>query len=216
MKKSLFLTLLLLTSTIGLNAQITEGHVKYKVEVSSDEPDMALAVSMMSDATLDIYFQKDKSRTEMDMGVMNTTVIVNAAAENSIMLMDMMGSKFAVLMEKEELDQENDSPKPVIQLINETKTILGYKCKKAVITISEGIDAVYWYTEELKVNTFGQKSFNESVPGFPLEFSQFQGGLDMKLTATVIEKTVDSKKFDITVPEGYTLKTMEELGGMGQ
>ena len=154
MKKSLFLTLLLLTSTIGLNAQITEGHVKYKVEVSSDEPDMALAVSMMSDATLDIYFQKDKSRTEMDMGVMNTTVIVNAAAENSIMLMDMMGSKFAVLMEKEELDQENDSPKPVIQLINETKTILGYKCKKAVITISEGIDAVYWYTEELKVNTF--------------------------------------------------------------
>ena len=38
----------------------------------------------------------------------------------------------------------------------------------------------------------------------------------MKLTATVIEKTVDSKKFDITVPEGYTLKTMEELGGMGQ
>ena len=38
----------------------------------------------------------------------------------------------------------------------------------------------------------------------------------MAIEITVIEKTVDSKKFDITVPEGYTLKTMEELGGMGQ
>lgn len=85
MKKSLFLTLLLLTSTLGLNAQITEGHVKYKIEVSSDEPDMEMAVSMMSDATLDIYFQKDKSRTEMDMGVMNTMVIVNPSAENHVL-----------------------------------------------------------------------------------------------------------------------------------
>lgn len=208
--------MLLFVSTLGLDAQVTEGHVKYNVNVSSDDPDMAMAVSMMSEATLDIYFQKDKSRTEMDMGIMNTTVIVNPSAEKSIMLMDMMGSKFAIPMEKEELDQENDSPKPIIKLIDETKTVLGYKCKKAVITISEGVDAVYWYTEELKVNTFGQKSFNNSVPGFPLEFSQFQGGLDMKLTATVIEKSVDSKKFDVGVPEGYTVTTMEELGGMGQ
>lgn len=214
MKKSLLLILLLLTSVLGLNAQITEGHVQYKIEVSSDNPDMNMAVAMMSDATLDIYFQKDKSRTEMNMGVMKTTVIINPAATNSIMLMDMMGSKFAVPMEKEEL--KNDSPKPTIKLINETKTILGYTCKKAVIAISEGIDAIYWYTDELKVNTFGQKSFNEAVPGFPLEFSQFQGGLDMKLTATVVEKSVDQKKFDVTVPEGYTIKTLEELGGMGQ
>lgn len=217
MKKTLFVFVFLLTSIFGLLAQITEGHITYKVDVSSNDPDMAMALSMMSDAKLDLYFNDNKTRTEMNMGsFMLTTIIIDPSSDNSIMLMDMMGMKTATPIPNDDLENKNEDSEIKVNLINESKTILGYKCNKAIVSVAEDLEFTYWYTDKLKVNPNGQNSFSKQLPGYPLEYSLFQGGLDMKFTAIKIEKSADLKLFDLTVPDGYTIQSLEDIQELGQ
>ena len=217
MKKSLYVFVLFVASVCSSAAQISEGHVSYDVTVNSDDPEMAMMNSLMANSKMDIYFKKEKSRADMQMGSMgSTSTIIDPTAENSLILMDLMGMKSATLLPKSELNKPDEGPKSKLKLVNETKTILGYKCKKALLTDESGNTVSYWYTEEINVNLSGQRAINKEVPGFPLEFTMIQSGITMKLTATVFEKTVDSKLFDLTVPDDYTIQSWEDIQELGQ
>lgn len=218
MKKT-FLTLSLFLIGLVTIAQVSNGHIKYDIEVDSDEP---MVASMMEGATMEMYFGDNNSKVTMNFGIMSTTVIYNDKLKMGLMLMDMMGSKIAVKMSSEDLEkaqkeQKDKEEKTTVTLTKEKKKVLGYKCKKAIVTDSEGSESIYWYTKKIKVNKTGQQNLNAQVPGMPLIMIVDKNGMHMTMTASEVKTDkVADKEFDIAIPEGYDEMTMEELEQMGQ
>lgn len=220
--KKILLSLALIVGSISVNyAQITEGHVTYKIDISTENPDMEMVVGMMQGSTLDIYFKEKMTRAEMKMGsMMNMTTISDEKSGKILMLMSGMIGKKAISTSAEELegDAAKEKPKYDVELVDETKEIAGYKCKKAILTDEEGNETVFWYTEEIEASKKGQSYLNENVPGYPMQYEINNGGLVMGMTVTNISKELsknDLKLFEMKIPEGYTEMTMEELQQMG-
>lgn len=222
MKKILFSMAMVVFSTLSLTAQITEGNVKYAIDMSSTNPEMQMQLSMMQGSTFELFFQGDMTRSEMNMGsIMKIVTITDAKSEGAVMLMSGMMGNTAVKMNSEDLKKNTEeTPEMEVTLTDEAKDIQGFKCKKAIVTNEEGTESAIWYTEEITVNKLGQNYLNNQVPGFPLEFEMNQGEIKMTMTSTEFNKKLDKKAvktmFDTTIPEGYTEMSAEELGGMGQ
>jgi hypothetical protein len=87
-KLILFASVILLT--ISGWSQVTEGHISYKIDLTSDNPDMQSALSMMQGSMLDIYFMGQSTRAEMKMGSMMNV------SEN--MEMQMFGSTLRIYL----------------------------------------------------------------------------------------------------------------------
>lgn len=208
-------------STLSLTAQITEGSIKYNVEVSSTNPELEMQLAMLQGSTFALFFQGDLTRSEMNMGsMMKIVTITNVKEENSLMLMSGMMGNTAVRMSADDLKKgEEKVEETEITFADETKEIQGYECKKAISTNEEGQESVIWYTEEIEVNKLGQNYLNNQVPGFPMEFEINQGEVKMTMVSSEFSKKLDKKKakemFDTTIPEGYKEMTPEELSGMG-
>ena len=208
-------------STLSLTAQITEGSIKYNVEVSSTNPELEMQLAMLQGSTFALFFQGDLTRSEMNMGsMMKIVTITNVKEENSLMLMSGMMGNTAVRMSADDLKKgEEKVEETEITFSDETKEIQGYECKKAISTNEEGQESVIWYTEEIEVNKLGQNYLNNQVPGFPMEFEINQGEVKMTMVSSEFSKKLDKKKakemFDTTIPEGYKEMTPEELSGMG-
>lgn len=223
MKK--FIVLLLTTASLvnaSVQAQVTEGHISYKMDVSSDDPDMAMATSMMQGSKMELYFKDKATRVEMNMGaMMNVTSITDETSGNVLVLMGGMMGKNAVLSTIAESEQSNaeNMPKYDVTFSNETKVIEDYTCKKAILTDEDGNENVFWYTEEITMSKRGQNYLNEEIPGMAMQYEMNNGGLKMTFTVTKVETSLDKKSsktlFDTTVPEGYTVMTMDELKMMG-
>lgn len=211
MRKHISLLCLFMGMAIASFGQITKGKISYSMELSSDNPEMAMNLAMLQGSKMDVYFMPGKSRAEVSMGTMGTMVtVVDEESGEIISLTDAMGQKSAV--------EANIATTPAndthyeIELIDETQDILGYACKKAIMT-DENTGAVItlWYTNEIKAPTKGQSYYNDQMPGFPMTFDVIQSDVKVKMTATGFEKKVDKSKFDMKIPEGYTKQTMEEF-----
>lgn len=203
-------------------AQVTNGHISYKMDISSDDPDMAMAVSMMQGSKMEMYFKEKATRVEMSMGaMMNITSITNENSGDVLVLMSGMMGKNAVQTTIAETEKSNAEgmPKYDVTFSDETKVIEGYTCKKAILTDEEGNENVFWYTEEITMSKKGQNYLNEQIPGMAMQYDMNNGGLKMTLTVTKVETTLDKKSskslFEISIPEGYTVMTMDDLKMMG-
>jgi len=217
MKKNMTLLCLFLTMTVMSFAQIKQGKLTYSMEFSSDDPEMAMGLAMMQGSKMDMYFVPGKTRSEVAMGSLGTmTTIADEKAKKALMLMNMMGQKTATETTIEAPKAE-EAPKFEIENTTETKEILGYKCTKAIMTSEDGTAITIWYTKDLEVSTAGQNYYNSQMPGFPMSINTSMSGMTVQLTVTALDKkTPDSDLFKMKVPEGYTVKTEEEMMKMGQ
>ena len=222
MKKVLLTTLITLSFVSASVAQLTSGQVSYEINISSDSEQGAQIASMMDGATMKIYFDKSGTRTEFDMGfMMSMTTILNNDTEEIVMLMGgMMGNKAiksSVTEMKVEEDKGNEDLS--IELKDEKKTIAGYKCKKAILKNKNGAtDIIYWYTEDIEMNTTAQNNMNSLVPGFAMEYEVKSNGMNKKITVSEVIKKLDknpSELFSTKVPDGYEEMSMDDLKKMG-
>ena len=219
--KNFILTLFLaLSLTYSLKAQLTEGHFTYTIEASSDNPDMQMVTGMMQGSTLDIHFKDKITRSEMKMGsMMNIVTVSNENSGEILLLMSGMIGKNAILITTEEIKALSaNKPTMEVELLDETKTIEGYLCKKAVLSDNNGSESTFWYTEEIEISKVGQTYLNEDVPGFPMKYDINNNGLKMTMTVTKFEKNLDKNAkslFEMKIPEGYKTLTLEELEKMG-
>ena len=208
---------------IGFNgwSQVSEGHITYKIDITSDNPDMQAALSMMQGSLLDIYFMGQSTRAEMKMGsMMNMTSITNEKSGDVLMLMSGMIGFNAIKTSMKELEAQNqEKPKIDISLIDEKKDVLGYICKKAIITDEQGNESVFWYTEDIVVSKKGQNYLNEEVPGFPLEYDINASGMKMTMIASSVATSLKKKEkeelFTLDIPSGYKEMTLDDLKKMG-
>lgn len=214
------LTLNLITfflGTLALNAQITEGSILYTMQVEGMPAEQA---AMFGDMDLRNTFKNGKVLTEMNSMMGSTQILVDD--KNVLMLIDQMGNKMAINQTKEDAEKENaknKQPDPKIEYTNETKTIAGYECKKAIITLvdknkkEEKIDM--WYSEKFANPNIDGKGKGQQImkglKGLPFEYAGSFGPMKTKITAKeVSEAPVADEKFKLS-SDGYKVMTPQEL-----
>lgn len=209
MKKSLIAFLL---SCISLFTQAQfEGKIVTKIEVVSASADSKDVAKMLGDK-MTTFVKGSKSRMEQKTPIGNNIIISDTVKKESVLLLDLMGKKIALVTKDEPLDLEkNESDfKDKVTITNETKMILGHSCKKAVILLSEEKgSAEVWFSTDYP-------NFNSDYPelmGLPLEYTVIAEDLVMKfLVIEITPSTLDSALFEI--PAGYEIRSQEELKGL--
>lgn len=203
-----------------ISAQKTKGRVSYDVFVSSDDPQTSAYAENMEGSVLELYFGEGKVRTEMYLGdLMSTTSISIDGNDTTLTLLDGMMGKIAMKTTLEDLDDEQRlayTERDVELIEGETKDVMGYNCKKAIITTADENEAIVWYTEDLVPAYRGGMYLYDEIPGVPLEMSSAWGKMDMKMVAFDYSKKLKKpeKLFNMEVPKGFTLRTQEEMKEM--
>jgi hypothetical protein len=219
MKKKLFTALsAFVLSAVSLTAQIKEGYIVYDMKMEGLPPEQA---AMMGDMETKVTFKNGKSLTEMSSMMFTNQTLSDE--KGVLMLMEQMGNKMAIKQTKAELDKEESKMKdkpadPKIEYVNETKTIAGYECKKAIITMvdkdKKENKVEMWYCDKFEnPNKDGKgrgQGMMKGVNGAPFEFSSAMGPMKVQMIAkeVSIEPVADSKF--ILSTEGYRVMTMEE------
>jgi GLPGLI family protein len=217
MKKT-FLSLLACLAFLanGVSQNKFEGVIAYSMSIDGLPPE---AEQMMKDMETKVYIKGEKSRSETISAFQSTIVISDNVKKESTVYMDMMGKK---LMIKSKMEDPKDSKTPDIKIkyLNDKKTIIGYNCKNAEVTMKgddgKELTTIVWYTEEIKAD------FNagyKGLKGVPMEYDLNNGGQTIKMTCKAYQKeSVPDSKFDPLT--GYTETTKEDfnkmLQGMGK
>ena len=99
---------------------------------------------------------------------------------------------------------------------NETKTIAGYTCKKAIAKLKDGTSFTVYYTTDLTTENKEYDYQFKTLPGLALEYESTVGNLHVRYTASKINfDPVPAQKF--AVPQsGYREMTYEESSKAGQ
>ena len=222
--KKIFLSAVALTvlSVASVKAQIKEGYILYDMKLEGLPPEQA---AMIGDMETKVTFKNGKSLMEMSSMMFTNQTLTD---ENGmVMLMEQMGNKMAVKqtkaeIEKEEAKQKDKMADPKIEYFNETKTIAGYECKKAIITTvdkdKKEMKTEMWYSDKFEnPNKEGRgrgQSIMKGLKGVPFEYSGGQGGMKFKMVAKEVSvQPVADSKFSLST-DGYKMLTMDELKAM--
>lgn len=211
----LLVALLAMCSAVSAQSKISEGTVKYEMELEGVKD---ATLSMLHGSTITTFFkgEQNKVRGEFMGGMAIVNFMLDGAAQEGLMLMDMMAQRKAIKIDKNSYQTSNqNAQQPPVTHTNETKKIAGYTCKKAIMKGEDGSNIVVYVCEQIqpKNNSFMQKMVGD-LKGFPLaiEISLPENGGKMKLLATeVSKKTPDKKEFSLQIPQGYQVTTMAEL-----
>lgn len=219
MKKSIQIIFILSIFLFTFSSQIFadgkpfEGEITYEITYPESKPSQ---IEMLPNL-MKVYVKDELIKTVLNTGMRKTTNIFYSSEMYSIKLLDKMEQKYAVRSSTEIIKNRIDkAPKPQIEYLDETKEILGYTCKKAVVTIKNemiGTESklIVYYLDE-----FSQKNLNKNNPifyginGIMLEYEMDAMGTFAKFTAiSVKNKKIPRKEFDI--PKDYEITTKEEL-----
>ncbi|MGY6561551.1 MAG: DUF4412 domain-containing protein, partial [Luteibaculaceae bacterium] len=204
--KNLFLALsILLTTQIGI-AQNFVGVIDYQITYEN-LPEEAKGMESMLPKEVKFFGSGQQARMEMDNAMMGKQVtLIDNKKRTAVQLVDLMGQKIAVMAN---FDDEAEAAKPKITYLDETKTIAGYLCKKAIIEDPEGEGKMeVFYTE--KIQNFQSDQF-QGIKGMPLEYEVEAMGFKMKFSAQKVEaKKLEASLFEI--PEGYTKMDADQMG----
>ncbi len=209
----LALLFLIISSPSWAQKKFTEGTISYDIVIntSSDKPQ---AADLLDGATSTVYIKGGKTRTEMvsSLGVQST--IIDEVSNKVQILKEYGGQKYLINMTAADWADANKKFENVSFTYNDdTKTILGYTCKKAIGKLADGTEFTVWYTPSL---VLGNKDFqfaNRSLPGLAMQYESIIGNLKVTYTVSKISTNpVPAAKFDIP-HSGYRVMTYEESKG---
>ena len=213
--KLLFNVAAILFFTLTLSAQ--DGiYVKYETQISGGNDETEMMEMMMNGSTMELAMNKDRSWVRTSMGTM-MNMEMSMDVETNVMTMYMSGmmGDMAFRGNPDELENAQDEPELDIQLIDKKKEINGIICKKAVITDEEGNKSVFWYTDDFK-RPEGLKQMPNQIPGLCLEMSlMMQEHMTMTYTCIEFKENIDMSNYEITIPNGVEIQSLEDMGNMG-
>lgn len=211
MKKffSLIVVLLGITTTASIAQNSFEGVIKAKLEATAVPDEMKGMEAMMSQQ-MTITMKGDQTKVESAGAMGTTTMLMDYKKHESVLLMDMMGSKTAV---KDQLS-ENDTPGMQFQVeggkfeaTTQTKSIAGHQCTLYKVTTTEEgetFNVDMWIATDLHITE------GDGMPGTPFEYTFSAEGITMTYQITEVSKqAIPATAF--AIPEGYTVQTKEEF-----
>lgn len=212
-KLLLFAGIILLINSCAIfqKSEGFQGVVTYEITYETDELSASERAQLPSEVV--VYIADNKVRNDQVSAFYSVSSISDFNTGKNIALIDMMGQKIAVVQEDEEIQDEIDEYQYEINFVDEVRVIAGYRSKKAEVIMGDDIVDVF-YTTELQVpERINEASGFKGIKGLLMEYSIIQGNMIIKMTVKEIKsQRVPAHKFRI--PDGYEIKTPEELGGM--
>jgi GLPGLI family protein len=168
------------------------------------------------------YYRENMMRNDNVMPMASVFTITNIDTKETILLLDQMGQKMHMTISSEDMKKieekrENDTTnvKTIYNLLEGTKTIAGYNCKKAEAVKGEKKTTIY-YTEDIKAE---QKEFKDA-PGFVMNYTIEIPDDELYLVYQVTTVTTKKPKktlFSIPndfseMPEAYTKQIRSNMG----
>jgi hypothetical protein len=172
---------------------------------------------MADEMTLKYFADGNNFRFENSLagGMMETIIIVESSIPRSLMLMNMMGMRIASNFGPEDLKSEDSDPKTPPVTTGRTKTIKGYLCKEYIVSTDSESKSTIWVSDKIGIQANSAQVPGSGI-GIPLEMvMQIAGSTIVMSAESIILDKPDAALFEMTVPEGYTEMTPEELEQMG-
>ncbi|MCI5055326.1 MAG: hypothetical protein MRY83_04405 [Flavobacteriales bacterium] len=195
------------------DTRISEGTITYSVSYPDLDPDGLLANLLPNTMTLKFKDNSFCSELSAGMGMFKTSFIAKSKDHMLINTLKLANKKIATIMDQKFVDQTNEGfVMTKYDETGETKDILGYKTKKAVVHFNDTdlpqVDV--FYTNDIKFEDPNWSLPFATIPGFLLEYEMQRMGIRMKFTATeIIEEDIDDSLFEL--PDEYELVPYEDI-----
>src|ERR1700712_3583230 len=211
----LFLFFITLSSFSYAQKKVSELSLVYEASITtgSKEPKLADA---FDGATTTVYIKGSMSRSEMVSALASFTTIHDATTGSSVILQEVSGQKLLIKMSADNWKDKNKRYEGItFTNTEETKTIAGYKCVKAIAKMRDGATFSVFYTTEIIPDNIEYNYQFKNLHGLPLEYELTQKNLTIKYTVSKINlNPVPASKFDIPA-SGYRELTYEESRKLG-
>jgi GLPGLI family protein len=191
----------------------SEGEIHYKVTYPKMDKDNFMRDFMPKKMTL--KFKDDKYITNLSagMGMFKTNFLCDLEKKEFIQMVKLINKKYVLKLENEEIAASiNKLPKFNIEFSDETKEILGYVCKKATVTIDNGLNDAFtvFYTDEINIENPNWSNQFSIINGVLLEYQYEKYDVCMRFTAKKIHfKEIEDTAFE--VPENYEEITEDKM-----
>lgn len=203
----LILTLGFLHPIIAQQRVVAECTVIFKIALEDGSVDKEVSNSI-GKSTKTVFIKGNDSRVELQSPSIQQSVIYDRTASTAVVLREFGTNKFMNRLNKEQWLAANKQYQGLsLNLVNETKTILGYECKKAILTLKDGTVFNLYYATSIIPSVREFEYQFKDIPGFVLEYQIKESG-DNTLVNYRAEKIslspVLASKFDIPT-SGYRL-----------
>lgn len=207
--KTIFAILVLGLVTPALSQQrvVAECTIMFKITLDDGTVDKDVTNSISKSAKT-VYIKGNDSRVDLVSPSLQQSVIYDKTQNTAVVLREFGTNKFMNRLNKEQWLAANKQYQGMrIVLVNETKTILGYECKKAIVTLKDGSFFSLYYATGIIPSVKEFEYQFKDVPGFVLEYQIKESG-DNTLVNYRAEKIslspVLASKFDIPT-SGYRI-----------
>ncbi len=215
MKKftTLFFIVFILAISINAQKKFSEATISYDIVINtgSDKPQ---AADFFDGATSVVYLKGSKSRTEMVSSLGTQATIIDNSKNTFSILREYGEQRFIIHLTPANWKEANSKFENVqFNFLDETKTILNYKCQKAIGKLNDGTSFLVWYTTDILPENKDFQYANRNLPGLAMEYESIVGTLKVTYTVSKINfNPVPPAKFDLPT-SGYRVLTYEESKG---
>jgi GLPGLI family protein len=189
---------------------LSEGSLVYNmsVETGTGEPKMA---DMLDGATTTIYLKGTKSRSELVSSLGREAIIYDALKGTGVILKDYSEQKLMITLSAANWEENTKKYDGIIfENTNETATIAGFKCKKAIAKLKNGTSFIVFYTDEVIPANKSYDAQFKTLPGLPVQYEMQSGKMKLKFTLSKINYTsVSASLFEVPT-SGYRVLTYDE------
>lgn len=204
-------TLVLLAASLSftqVHAQrvIADCSISYAISTEEGSADKDVTESLKA-STKNVYIKGNDSRTDLVSPSFTQSLIYNKSTGSAVILREFGNNKFMTKLDNARWKEENKKYDGMTVVLSaETKTILGYECKKALMQLKDGTVFTLYYASAIIPSVKEFEYQFKDIPGFVLEFeSQEAEGKKIRYTATKINLSpVQASRFDIPV-SGYRI-----------
>jgi len=204
-------TLVLLAVSVSftqVHAQrvIADCSVSYTISAEEGSADKDVTESLKV-STKNVYIKGNDSRTDLVSPTFTQSLIYNKSTGSAVILREFGNNRFMTKLDNARWKEENKKYDGMTVILSaETKTILGYECKKALMQLKDGTVFTLYYATAIIPSVKEFEYQFKDIPGFVLEFeSQEAEGKKIRYTASKINLSpVPASRFDIPV-SGYRI-----------
>jgi GLPGLI family protein len=198
--------------SLNVSAQktLSEGVLTYSITIESANGEKKVA-NALNGATLTLYITKDKSRTEIVNTLGTEATFFDAKIGKGYLLREYSAQKLMITVNADNWAQKNKvNNNLVFKTDDETVSIAGYTCKKAMATTTDGKNYTVYFDPNI---TMANKTYNNAFPqlqGLPVQYELQSGNLIFKYTLS--KNSTDGvaiNKFE-TPKAGFRVMTFEE------
>jgi GLPGLI family protein len=205
-----FIALFIISATIFAQKTLSEGTIVYDITISTGnkEPQMADA---FDGATTTVYLKGGFSKTEMVSALGNEKTIHDSKLGNAVILKEYSGQKLMITLTKENWELKNKKYNNVVfDVSNDTKTIIGYACKKATATLTDGSTIIVYFTNDVTLVNKGYDEVFKSLPGLPMQYEFVNGKIKYTYTVSSINFNPIAASIFAFPKSGYRVISYDE------